>query len=223
MTLPRLVGLTFVALLALAAVMAPMASASNHEFAMLPTGSKAFTSTSGTAVLTAGTNVITCASNATSGEITQMDAVTKLKVKFVGCKTANGGPVCTAKSVGAAEGEIATVTLKGQLGTVKTTEAATGVGLLLSPETGSKFVVIAANACTPETSVNGSVAGEISPVKKLQSTGKLIIGVTGGVQNIKSIAILGVNKSAELEAFGLAATQQISNELAFPGGPVEIV
>lgn len=46
---------------------------------------------------------------------------------------------CTVKSVGAAHlGEIVSNTLKGELGTGKKSEAATGVGLLLEPETAKK-------------------------------------------------------------------------------------
>ncbi len=176
----------------------------------------------GANVLTAGTNVVTCQASTTStGEITTIDSIGKLIVKFTGCKTSTGGSPCTAKSVGAAEGEIITKTLKGQLGTVKSTEATSKRGFLISPETGTKFTMLAANACTPETSVNGSVAAEAAPVNALQSTGKLVFGVTAGAQNIKSLSILSVTKSPEIEAFGLAATNEGTVQLEFEE-PIEV-
>ncbi len=193
----------------------------NHEFAKLPTV-KTLSGTSGAVTITAGTNVILCASGVTKGEITQMDTLGRLSVKFIGCKTANGGPNCTLKSVGAGEGEILMRTLKGQLGTVKTTEATSGVGVLVTPETGTKWTTLQANACSPETSVNGLLAGELTPIKTFQSTGKLDVAVSGGAQNIKSITVLGAVKAVELEMWGLAGTLTQSNTLTY-GGPVEVI
>lgn len=145
----------------------------------------------------------------------------KGRVRLTGCKS-GAGTLCTAKSSGAAEGEIVTASVKAQLGTVKPGEAASGVGLLLTPEAGSIFFTLATNACSPETVFNGSVAGEVSPIGKLQSTGKLIYGVTSGAQNIKSITVAGITKSPELEAFGAAYTFASSNDLTYAGA-VEII
>ncbi len=197
------------------------AAVANHEFAKLPTV-KTLSGTSGVVTFTTGANTFTCASSVTKGEITQMDTIGKLSVKFTGCRTSNGGPRCTIKSVGAVEGEIAMQTLKGQLGSVKTTEATSGIGLLLSPATGTKWTTLAANACTPETSMNGTLAGEVTPVKASQSTNKLTFAVTAGIQGIKFITVLGVVKTAELELFALAGTLEQSNELTY-GGPVEVI
>ncbi len=220
---PRLVGLLLVLLAAIGAVAVPSVFASEHGFKMLPMSSKTFSVKGGGLTLTAGTNVISCLEVVGSGEVTQMDAVGKLRIRFKKCKGANGGPSCTVKSVGAPDGEVVLETLKGQFGTVKGNEAASGVGLLLSPETGAKILVLAANNCLPETSVNGSFAGEVTPTSKLQSTSKVIFDVTAGAQKIKTIAVLGAIKTPELEMFGLPATDVGVFDLTFHGGPIEIV
>jgi len=209
MKIARLVGLVFAAVLAVAAVSASAAMATAPEFSK----TAKFTGAGlGANVLTASTTSISCTGESNTGEITGVKKVGKVVVKFTTC-TANSG-ACEAKSTGAKSGEIVTLTLKGELGI--TTQSATGVGLLLEPETTKKFVHIEASCTSPtETEVSGTIAGEASPIKSSQTTGKLVFGVTSGAQNITAINILGTTVKPELEAFGVKATQATVNDVTY--------
>jgi hypothetical protein len=187
------------------------------EFKPVPTKKK-FTSTSGAVTWTAGTERLTCSSSATSGEITGASTLGNVVVKFTGCQQLNSKGTCPLKSVGANAGEIVTASLKGELGTVATKEAASGVGLLLAPTTGSTIAQIAATPapCSgTETALGGNVAGEVATTSKKQLTNKLVFGVTGGGQNINQITVKSGTKSPELEAWGLDWTIAATDEVAF--------
>ncbi len=186
------------------------------EFAVLPSV-KTLKGTTGQSTLMAGTNSIICEKGTHQGEITSMDTISKIVVKFTGCKDSSGGTTCTAKSIGAGTGEIVTTTLKGSLGSVKSTEAASEVGLLVSPESGTKLTQLASTACTPETSVNGSVAGEVVSISTKQSHNWVLFGTMSGAQNIKTISVLSGKSTPELEAFGLSATEVLADEVESPG------
>lgn len=135
----------------------------------------------------------------------------------LGCTTIvhPSNQVCTQKSVGASEGEIVSTTLKGELGTVKTSEATSGVGILIEPETTKKFYTLVKTECAAETSVVGSVAAEVSPIGVSQLTEKLTFNANGTSQSIKTISVLGKAVKPELEAFGLEATVDTSVPLEF--------
>jgi hypothetical protein len=214
MKLARLVGLPFIAVLAVSAMVASPALAVKSEFKVLPS-STSFSGASGSGTLTAGTNVVTCSKDSNNGTITSMDTVGKVTVTFTGCSAAGkGGSGCTIKSIGAGAGEIVTNALKGELGTSK--EAKSEVGLILEPETTKKFVTLVSTKCTEvETTVSGSVAGEVETTSKLQTTGKVNFSTSSGKQVIKAITVLSGSKKPELEAFGLSATEATEDILTF--------
>jgi hypothetical protein len=215
MKIARLAGLMLVAVMA---VSLAVASAAFAEPEFKPTGGT-FTGVGlGTNTLAAGGNTISCTANSTKGTISSATLAGGVVVTFTGCKsTGSGGSNCTAKSVGAVEGTIATSTLHGVLGLILAKGTGTGVGLLLLPVANKKFVVIAGNTCTVETTVTGNVAGEVSPVGKSQTTGKLSFaaGASGG-ESVKSIDLsTGGTVTPEIEAFGAIASQTTSEDLTF--------
>jgi hypothetical protein len=184
---------------------------------------KTFKGTSESPSLTAGKNEVTCKDGASVGEIASTDTIGKIVIKYTGCVSASEGATCTLKSPGASEGEVVTSTLKGQLGTVKSSEAASEVGLLLEPETGKKFATLAANGCALETTVTGSLAGEVLPISTKQSRVWVTFAAnTAKRQGIGLITVLSGRKSPELEAYGSEATEESVAELEF-GGPLEII
>ena len=154
-----------------------------------------------------------------------MDLIGKVAVKYTGC-VATTTTGCTEKfsSITGKTGEIVTNPIKGLLGTVKTTEAASGVGLLFEPETGKRFVTFAGTTvpCTiPEATTNGNVAGEVTPINKLQETIKIVLVGAGHVQNIREIIVLGKKVNPELEAFGSESSETATDLTTF-SGKVEI-
>lgn len=210
MKVARLVGLALVAILAVGAMAASSALAS-PEFTILPTH-PGFTSVAeGASVLRGATTSITCANSFTNGEVTSMDTIGKVAVKYTGCVITKG--TCTTKvnSLTGKTGEIVTNPIKGLLGTVKTSEAPSGVGLLFEPESGKRFVTFTANACSPEATTNGNVAGEVTPIKKSQPTDKIVLTGSGASQEIKEIVVLGKPVKPELEAFGGESSETASD------------
>jgi hypothetical protein len=218
MKVARLVGLIVAAVMALSLA---VASAAFAEPEFKPTGGT-FTGTSSTTnKLVAGANKIVCTGNTTSGKISNAFLAGGVTVSFTGCKS-SGSKVsnCTAKSVGAAEGTITTSTLDGLLGLILAKGSGTGVALVLKPATGEEFVDIAKNGCTVETAVEGSVAGEVSPVGHSQTTGKLLFDPStsgGSEETIKTVDLSsnGATVSPALTAFGLPASQETTESLTF--------
>lgn len=191
----RLAALAFAAILAVGALATSTALASTPEFKVLPLGPK-FTATSGVTVFAAATDTVTCTGDTSVGEITSMDTVGRVVIKFTGCQINTA--TCSAKfnslpNIGH-PGEVVFNTVKGRLGTVKTSEAATGVGILIEPETGTKFFTVEKTACTPESTTSGDVAAEVSPVNSgAVHTGLFTFtGIAGHTQKIKHITVLGV-------------------------------
>jgi hypothetical protein len=207
MKLSRLVGLIFAAVLAVNLVAVAMASASAPEFN--PGTATALTTKTGTALLeTASTSPVSCKESVTTGGITGVKTVGNLKVTFTGCSSTEKTG-CSVKGGGGGTGTIITSTLDGELGTVSTTEAASGVGLLLLPTTGTVFVTIEGTCLIASPSpVDGSVAGEASPISVKSTTGKLVLTGSKGVQAIKSINILGATVEPKLKALGLLASSE---------------
>ncbi len=217
MKIARLAGLMLVAVFAMSLVVASVAMA-EPEFKPA-TGT--LSGTSGTSILSAdnGLDVVTCATNVTSGTKTSSTTVGGVIVHFLNCKasgeTKSG---CTVKSVGAAgEALIVTNTLNGILGLISPKPASgSGVGLLLLPASGSIFVTLAANGCTEETAITGTVAGEALPINSSQLTGKLTFSGTGSKSNIKGFnPSVGAAKTAKLVAFSFEASQTTSEALTF--------
>jgi hypothetical protein len=200
----------------------PGGGTSPATFRVLPSV-KTFKGMSAPSTLTAGSEATTtCEEGSDSGEITSMDKVGKLVLTFTGCTVTASGKACTIKSVGAAkEGEIVTRTLKGELGTVKASEAASEVGLLLEPETTKRIAELAETSCAPATRVNGSLAAEILPISEKTLYGGLNFEARSDKQNIKSITVLSGKREPELEAYGVDATYEVEDGIEF-GSEAEI-
>ena len=178
-----------------------------------------FKSTSGAGVLTVAGIKVKCKKDKDTGEITGTGTVGKVVVTFEECTSTKEAKECKTNSPGAKAGEIVTKELKGELGTVAKAEAASEVGLLLEPASGTEFVTLEKNECIIETKVTGKVAGEVTPVKKLQTTGKLefkTVEGKGEKQSIKKITTeAGKKEEPSLKAFGLTATEETSDENTF--------
>jgi hypothetical protein len=218
----RGVLLTIVAVVAMSVVTAASASAALPEFKPVP-AKKKFTSTSGTVTWTfnGGTETMTCTKSSAAGELTGAKTLGKLVVKFTGCtSTGTGKSGCATRSKNATnEGEIVTNALGGELGTVSTKEATSGVGLLLKPETGSTWTETVANECLHEGKLTGSLAAEVATIGKKQVTNKLVIGTSGFGQKIREIT-LDSGKLAEPELamwaarITVAGTEEVTFEEA---------
>jgi hypothetical protein len=214
----RGVLLALVAVFAMSAVTAAAASATTPEFKPVP-AKKKFTSTSGYVQYTFnnGTEVLECNNSTAAGEVTGAKTLGKLVIKFTNCTTSGtGGSGCSVTSTGAKSGEIVTKSLEGELGTVKTTEAASGVGLLLKPESGKTWSVLAGNSCLSETQMSGSIAAEVPTIGKKQVTNKLVFSDPSGKQGIRSITLdSGKAEKPELVFWGTAMTMNTTDELSF--------
>jgi hypothetical protein len=168
--------LVIVAVFVMSAVAVASASATKPEFKPVP-AKKKFKSTSGSVVWKSQVELIECSKSATTGEITGATTLGKVVEKMTGCTSSDngGGTKCSVNSESAAPGEIVTDSMKGELGTVKATEAASEVGLLLTREGKKQFTLLEANGCTGEMQFTASLVGEVTPTKKKQTTGKLVI------------------------------------------------
>jgi hypothetical protein len=224
MKIARLAGLMLVAVMALGLVAATTAFA-EPEFH--PVGAK-FTGVGlGLDRLAVVGNTIECEGNTTSGTISSATLVGGVVVTFTGCKSSSvtGEKNCTAKSalpLGTA-GTIITNTLHGVLGLILPKGTGTGVGLLLLPATGKKFVVIESNKCTIETSVAGNVAGEARPIGGgLVLNGQLFFQAGEKGESIKDFDLsTGGLVNPGLEWFGAIASQETTEDLDF-SPPVEV-
>jgi hypothetical protein len=176
-----------------------------------------FTGTSGASTLeTSATKAVTCESSATTGELVGGTKVGSVIISFSGCHTTEGGG-CTVKGGGAGTGKIVSNTLDGELGSVKASEATSGVGLLLLPTSGTEFTKIEGSCLLLEkTPVVGTVAGEVTPINEFATESKLIFVGSKGKQGIKSIAVLGTVLKPALKALGLVeASETASGSLVF--------
>jgi hypothetical protein len=217
MKIARLAGLMLVAVMALGLM---TASAAFAEPEFHPIGAK-FTGVGlGLNTLSAGGNTVVCEGNTTSGTISNATLAGGVVVTFTGCKSSGlTEKNCTVKSTGAAEGTIVTSTLHGVLGLILPKGTGTGVGLLLLPVTTKKFLVLAENKCTIETSVTGSVAGEVKPVGSgLVLNGQLLFRPGEKGESIKDFDLsTGGLVNPELSAFAAIASQETTEDLDFVG------
>jgi hypothetical protein len=212
MKLARLFGVMLIAVLALSAVCVSAASA-DPEFKVLPS-SPNFTSSGGLAVLRSTTTIVDCKTTLNTGTITGMDSVGNVFVTFHGCEGFNAGVLCGAiSSTNETEGSglIRTNTLRGLLGLV---DPGKGAGLLLEPAAGKVFVTFRkSTGCeTPETAVEGSIAGTATPTAKLVSTQTLTFEPstpkTGTKQTIKEILVLSGLVKPKLTSFGAVESSE---------------
>jgi hypothetical protein len=109
-----------------------------------------------------------------------------------------------------------TDTLKGELGSVKSTEAGSGVGLLISPASGNAFATLEGTclSASPEA-VEGSIAAEVPPTEEKGTVGGLNLVGSTGKQVIKEINVLGTIKKPSLSLGSLEASEAIGEELLF--------
>jgi hypothetical protein len=225
MKLSRLAGLIFLAALAISLMAAAGASAASPLF--LPSTLTIFTGDSTTGALeTASTEPVTCLSDLTTGEVTGAKTVGGVVVTFHNCSSKeNGG--CSVKSTNltGVSGLIKTEVLDGELGSVKKTEATSGVGLLLLPTSGTKFVELEGPCLfVSPTPVVGTVVGEATPIGGgLTLDGRLLFQGSAGVQAIKEINVLGTIKKPLLKALGLLESSERTLELVLYASDVEVM
>jgi hypothetical protein len=213
----RLAGVLFATFLVVS-LGASSAALAQPEFR--PTG-QTFTATTGATKLTAdaGEDIVDCsAGSTTTGTISGSTIASGFEIDFTGCKSSKneGTTFCTVKSVGAGEGDINTLTLQGLLGlALQPAGTGAGVGLLLLPGSGKTFLTLEKNSCTVESSVTGSVAGEVTPVGTAQKTGKLTLATSAGKQKISIIDVCAGLIKPALSAFSSTATEEAEASITF--------
>jgi hypothetical protein len=183
------------------------ASGSLIEFNPAPVKKK-FTSTGGKMafVVPGFEESVACSSSTAKGEIGAR-TLGKVVITFTGCEITARDGTCPVNSPEAKPGEIVTQPLKGELGTVATKEAPSGVGVSLEPVTGKIWFDVEETACkTSETSFQGTAAAEVSVVGKKQTTTKLVIGQESDGTVIKLVKLdSGKEFKPSLEEFGATA------------------
>jgi hypothetical protein len=204
-----------VAVLALGAVAASAASAL-PEFKPVPT-KKQITGTGGSVSLNwySEGETIECSKSTATGEITGARTIGKLAIIYTGCtsrdKEKSG---CSVNSPGAKTGEIVVTTLVGELGTIATKEASSGVGILLKQESKShEWLEYEKNACLRnfELKIDGDAIAEIPVIGKKQLTNELVL--SSGIHKIKLDS--GTEETAELELLSFSVAMKGVNELSF--------
>jgi hypothetical protein len=212
MTAKRIIIIVFTAL-ALAAASAASASASEHEFSASLEALYQFKIDGSEATLASSPTgqLYNCTYGLGTGYVTGPHLVTQVSLTLHGCiGIAESKESCPALSTGATPGFIVIKTLKGELGTVKTSEAGSGVGLVLEPVTGTELATLEAGSCTTRAAVTGSVTGEVLPIKQSSFDLKLPLNaVRSGLQAIKEIAVLGTRRAPELRTFGGLVTASL--------------
>jgi hypothetical protein len=208
------------AVLAMSAMAVSAASAATKpEFKPVPTKKK-FTITGGVSKWVYGGQEIYCTKTSATGEVIGADTVGNVVVAYSGCKSSGtGGANCPVNSVGAKAGEIAVRTLTGELGTVAPSQAASGVGLRLEPESKNKWFTLEVNKCTPAETFTGELAAEVPVIGVKQATNKLVLAAApagGKGEKIKEITLdSGVTEKPELEAFGAIPSLELTDEVKF--------
>jgi hypothetical protein len=212
----RGVLLALVAVFVMSAVATAAASAAKPEFKPVPTKKK-FTISGGVSEWGSGEGDIECAKTSATGEIDSAQTVGNVVVVYSGCtSTGSGGANCPVNSVGAKAGEIVTGSLDGELGTVATSQAASGVGLRFKPASTKTWFTEQKNECTPELAFKGQLAAEVSIIGKKQTTNKLVLEPGASGEKIKEITLdSGVTEKPELEAFGAIVAIKATEELKF--------
>jgi hypothetical protein len=166
-----------------------------------------------------GTFRIKCEADTSKGEVTGPKTVAGVKVIFTKCRGFKGSEECPVKSVGAGGAEeIVTETLSGELGTVAAAEAPDSeTGLSLKPPAMTPFVKLIGKptTCIPETSVTGSVIGEVEPVKIMDTTGELIYSVLGTKKTKQGIQKIGAEPKDTLTAFGVEVGFESEGAITF--------
>jgi hypothetical protein len=209
----RLASVILTAAIATVLLAAPgTASASPPEFS--PGTLNIFTGegSPGTLETSSGT-IVTCLRSLSAGEITGPRTVAK-----------NGTESCSLKSEGGPNASLIIIhKMDGELGSVKPTEAESGVGLLILPTAGTLFVALE-GSCLPlsPTPVDGSIVAEVIPVNGASSKDgkRIFLGSPKGIQKIKEINVLGRTVKPALRALGLLESNAIEVELVLLTNPV---
>jgi len=195
------------ALLALTAVFAMSAVTASSALAIYPefkpSTKQKFTSTGGAVkfATTAG-ETLECTGETSHGEVTGAATVGSVVLTFTGCYTRNvRGEDCSWGTPGDKTGEFVTNALKGELGEVAKSEAESGAGLLLEPESGTKIGLME-GPCFEGTSLEGKVAAEVTPTKTPTKTLKLVFVGKEGRQAIKHITMKELKKYEPELSFG---------------------
>ncbi len=171
MKLIKIMGLCLVAAFVMSAVTSAVASAAEPEFRF--EGSKKFSYTSQAGKLeTSNGEEVNCKTTSGTGEIEGTSGskkVTEVKIAFHGCTSTILAKTYKCKSTGAAEEEIKTNTLEGELGYVNKTTTPREVGLLLKPVGGGNFATF---ECVRgeeaiKITVKGSIIGRVPTINIL--------------------------------------------------------
>jgi hypothetical protein len=126
---------------------------------------------------TAGGQIITCKGQSGSGEYTGNTTIGNIALTFTGCHL---GETASCQSAGAAEGEVRSTTLVGELGVIKTSTEGPLKNLVGTDYKPASGETVAAFSCAgTAVTVTGSVIGELkrdsmvtkAPVKFVQSKG----------------------------------------------------
>jgi hypothetical protein len=157
---------------------------------------------------------ITCTSMEGKGEITGEQTLAKVTLTYKKCSGTQNGSACTIKSVGAGSEEILTDELKGELGSVKASEAESEAGILYTPATGSELIRFE-GTCGPSCPgmVTGGMIGEIptSALLTESSTSELKFLETSENQIIQELE----GTKDTLTAFGTKAAIEGTQEFKF--------
>lgn len=211
----KMIVVALVAVSAVGTVVASAAMAAAPEFN--PSTKQGFKGTSGTTNLYgSGGQKITCPKDKFTGTILSATTISVSSLTYEECKYTNTkSESCEAKTPGKSAGLIDTSILLGKLGKVAKAEAASEVGELLAPETGSTFAEIEASCFgTGKIKVENSVIGEVTPVKKSQTTGEVIFKV-GSTKTLQTIKKFEGGEENFLEAFGSTSGYEGTESITF--------
>jgi hypothetical protein len=169
------------------------------------------------ALFATATAIVKCSSGESKeeAEISSEATASKITLALTGCKARKGSEECEAKSPGAKANEIDINPLKGELGTVATTEAASGMGILLEPESGSEWAKIEKSSCIGETVISGSIAAEITPVGEPESDDDMQLKSVCSSEQVKTITVASGAVKPSLKMLGVAATVETTIEDKF--------
>ena len=208
--LARLAGLLSLAIFALGLMASSSASAIGYL--LLPVGGTIL-GTGLAGILAGGGSEIACSSDTFTAEVATVHLVGPFVVKFAGCSSSSDKGVvkCTAKSTGAAEGEIATTTLHALIGLALPSNTP---ALLVLPVSGTKFVTVASNKCTITTTASGNVVGLLLQKVGGGTTTKANLDFVPG-DPTKITLPLGGTVVSEIEAFGALATFETQQHLLY--------
>ena len=185
MKIARLASLMLVAILAVGLAVSSVASAAPL---IGPVGAT-LNGASGTGIITEAGESLTCVKDTSTGTITSSTLIGGLRVHFLDCTAKNAaGSTCPVMSTGAPLSNlILTNVLHGVLGLILPKPGSgSDIALVLSPVSGSVFYNLL-GTCVTNEAVAGQIAGLVEPVKISSTTGRLVFGVTGGVENITDV------------------------------------